>query len=97
MVRLIDADALIEDAFNLMDRDELLEDVPQIIKDYCDAQPTIDAEPVRHGKWIPISSNNKWFDVSKCSVCGKQYSLYPLDYNYCPHCGAKMDAERKEE
>lgn len=46
MSRYIDADAVIEDAFNLMDRDELLEDVPQIIKDYCDAQPTVDAIPI---------------------------------------------------
>ena len=45
-MRLIDADALIKDAFDLMDRNELLEDVPQIIKDYCDAQPTVDAVPV---------------------------------------------------
>ena len=45
-MRLIDADALITEAFDLMDRDELLEDVPQIIKDYCDAQPTVEAVPV---------------------------------------------------
>lgn len=45
-MRLIDADALITEAFDLMDRDELLEDVPQIIKDYCDAQPTVEAIPI---------------------------------------------------
>lgn len=48
-MRLIDADALITEAFDLMDRDELREDVPQIIKDYCDAQPTVEAIPV---EWI---------------------------------------------
>lgn len=58
--------------------------------------PTIDAEPVRHGKWIPISSNKKWIDVSKCSVCGKQYSLYPLDYDYCPACGSRMDEDERD-
>ena len=56
-------------------------------------EPAVDAEPVKHGEWMPISSNKKWIDVSKCSVCGKQYSLYPLDYNYCPNCGARMDEE----
>ena len=56
-----------------------------------DAAPTVDAEPVRHGKWIALP---KEFDTfCKCSLCN-----YPVDFNwgqtnYCPNCGAKMDGE----
>lgn len=52
------------------------------------------AEPVRHGKWI------RWRDLNgikrcKCSECIVSYGN--MDTPYCPNCGAKMDAERKEE
>lgn len=52
-------------------------------------QPTIDAEPVRHGRWIRMDdTHTRW----KCSECGFVEES-PL-FMRC-HCGAKMDA--KEE
>ena len=58
-----------------------------------DLQPTVEAEPIRHGHWIPhktmfrtpIGTN---YD---CSVCGEE-SFYT---KYCPNCGAIMDKEIK--
>jgi formylmethanofuran dehydrogenase subunit E len=49
------------------------------------ALPTVDAEPVRHGKWTvtPI--------YIKCSECGESFMLMPQ--NYCPECGARMDED----
>ena len=100
MTRYIDADVTlkhIDEYYDLLKRmgkpSRGMTAVMQNIKTIVNSLPTADAEPVRHGKWIPISSNKKWIDVSKCSVCGKQYSLYPLDYNYCPNCGARMDKD----
>ena len=64
-----------------------------------DEAPTIDAEPVRHGRWISEKCNHKpcriknpekWVTY-KCSVCG--YSNGRKQSNYCPNCGAKMDKE----
>ena len=58
---------------------------------------SVDAEPVRYGKWIRENNYGIW----KCSECGcKINRRYPLkgniwNYYYCPNCGAKM--ERKEE
>lgn len=38
---------------------------------------------VRQGKWVETDT------YPKCSVCG----LYGVsDMNYCPNCGAKMEA-----
>lgn len=56
--------------------------------------PTVDAIPVRHGKWI------RWRDLNgikrcKCSECIVSYGN--MDTPYCPNCGAKMDGERKEK
>ena len=70
---------------------------PSLIKAIIDVAPTIDAEPVKHGRWIEkqqaISYCEDDVDVFyKCSVCGCQCCGEPP---YCPNCGAKMDL--KEE
>ena len=49
----------------------------------------VDAEPVRHGKWEEPYPYD-YYDCYKCSCCGVKYDL---TWNYCPNCGAKMDAE----
>ena len=46
--------------------------------------PTVDAVPVRHGRWAR-DMGGVW-----CSVCG-EYS--EGKYAYCPSCGAKMYEE----
>ena len=54
-------------------------------RDIADETPTVDAVPVRHGKWevTPV--------YIKCSECGESFPLIPQ--NYCPNCGARMDKE----
>lgn len=53
--------------------------------------PTIEAEPVKRGRWIHHAGMN-----SKCSCCGRyfpvaEFEQRPFDVNFCSHCGAKMD------
>ena len=50
-------------------------------------QPTIEAEPVRHGRWIKIEPNVTQFR-RKCSKCG---GIVHAVSDFCPYCGAKMD------
>ena len=56
--------------------------------------PTVDAEPVRHGRWIQTDKADiVW---RECSVCGDRRISTWLgknvkSFNYCPKCGAKMD------
>lgn len=53
--------------------------------------PAVDAEPVRHGRWIAVELH-KSFGVLKgvkCSLCGEE--KVGTGSNYCPCCGAKMD------
>jgi rubredoxin len=56
-------------------------------KKVADAQ-TIEAEPVRHGRWV------KTEDVYRCTNCGTTNHVKEVmgkpDYNYCPECGADM-------
>ncbi len=54
-----------------------------------------DVAPVVHGRWIPYRC-----DMYECSVCGHIHTSFDkeeCDADYCPHCGAKMDEEKKNE
>lgn len=105
-MRLIDADALksyidcghlrspIETCFSELDVVLML-----------DKQPTVDAEPVRHGEWVKCQGkSNIWY----CSECGEKinYKQNRRTYNIpkvpvwqknkrCRNCGAKMDGGTK--
>lgn len=48
----------------------------------------IEAEPVKHGKWILKDQNGN----GVCSNCNRQDNIDPLATN-CRYCGAKMDLE----
>ena len=51
-----------------------------------DREPTID--PFTHGYW------DREKGIHECSVCGYwNRNFFDLDCNYCPSCGAKMDAK----
>ena len=64
------------------------------LKMELDAQPTVDAVEVVHGRWIEFGSHDS---VEKCSECGTVFH-YPTVYkfNYCPNCGAKMDGGNED-
>jgi len=51
--------------------------------------PTIEAEPVKHGRWIDNGICDSM--LSACSICG--YSCGAYSFNYCPNCGARMDGD----
>lgn len=99
-MKLIDADvakkAVHEEFDECLVWDESGEYTSNVIEEILEALPTIDAEPVRHGYW------RNYKDEHTCSCCGETITgdWYDKDndtYWYCPWCGAKMDAERKEE
>lgn len=50
---------------------------------------------MQEGKWIitgtEVGAFNIVYKCKKCSNCGWEHSLLIPD-NYCPNCGAKMEA-----
>ena len=98
-MRLIDADALVEDIKSEIDDDkEIYPDdktsiifrvgmktVIRIVKN----QDTVD--PVKHGRWIFVEDMVSYI---KCSECGDDICWVNTKRpKYCPHCGAKMDGD----
>lgn len=63
------------------------------------AFPSADVAPVVHGRWEYIPQTLNTLSQLRCPFCG-WWSLDPsIDgaYNYCPHCGAKMDGGADHE
>ena len=100
-MRLIDADALIKRMPSVMDMQDVY--LPIHLKELLiDDAPTVDAVPVRHGKWIKGSETKRikenrygvLFDAYYCSACESE-AYWDSDYgqilfHYCPNCGARM-------
>lgn len=91
MTRLIDADALKKENERLLHCDfPYLSETT--LEELIDEQPTIDAEPVRHGKWIESDEYDEYRGrLYRCSNCNT-FVVSDMD-NYCPYCGARMDEE----
>ena len=78
----------------------------QLLAEAINKIPAADVEPVRHGRWIQSTEECEWneLECAECSECGEDYVLGEWGYedflkimNYCPNCGAKMDAEPLKE
>lgn len=90
---------------NLGKKDSYKAKYEALVKAVDDA-PTIDAEPVRHGRWIEVDritwrgADDHQIDITveeKCSNCGRYVERYETvqQENFCPNCGAKMDLKEK--
>lgn len=90
-MRLIDADALKGDFREWLSENSDYRTILQII----DGAPTIEAEPVRHGRWIEIGADKRGRGgIQKCTACN---GIYPYKCKRCPNCGAMMDAKEENE
>ena len=83
-MRLIDADALTDKLETFMEWENAL-----FVQKCIDDAPTIDAKPVKHGRWelVDEAEPQRW----SCSKCLSL--LWHSDFSYCPYCGARMDGE----
>jgi hypothetical protein len=101
MKRLIDADALRDKLQVEIDKgippfDDVMGSIRcgiRLARNIVEDEPTIDAEPVRHGKWIDRTikvSAELTNIIHVCSVCEE---MAVGKYRYCPHCGARMDKD----
>ncbi len=92
-MRLINADALMKD----IDNDIFCTESRKCYeKMRVRKQPTIDAEPVRHGRWIrriTVHGNSVIPSIlAMCSECKTDGS--PM-WKRCPVCEAKMDGKKE--
>lgn len=88
---LISRSALLTDIMMLPHNGDIIssDEVEQAIAD----APTVDAEPVRYGKWqkMGYACGDTEYECSEC--CGTEWRTSISRFKYCPFCGARMDAE----
>lgn len=104
MARLIDAGELIE----LIDDDiaSLDEDMPRegdsvcrctlkMVKLYIKSLPTVEAEPIKHGRWLRTDAYPHRIYCSECYATfirnDELLKLNDIPHDYCSNCGARMD------
>ena len=98
-MRLIDADALVEDIKSEIDDDKQIypddktsiifrvgmKTVIRIVKN----QDTVD--PVKHGRWVDTGRADYYLNKEyRCSCCN---SVDYMSSPYCYNCGAQMDGD----
>ena len=101
---------------DLISRKAMLEAIDELrptlksIREFVRNRPAVDAEPVRHGRWVWDGNGMDWnIGAWVCSECGMRNenilagdSIHTNPYVYagtiyCPNCGARMDGGRKED
>lgn len=101
-MRTIDADAMkaevksLDAESNNNTYKSAMVDMLRFFIEFIDNQPTIEAKPVRHGRWIPIeydsyADGNPVWDKFECSECGHEHSGEEDTLTaFCPDCGSEM-------
>ena len=64
------------------------------LEPFLNAAPTIEAEPVRQGRWAYGYNSESCMLCHFCTACGKE-AYWDTDYGqqlfeFCPNCGARM-------
>jgi hypothetical protein len=89
-MRLIDADALMRRIEPILEAEEQIYGCSSWCfaikcRDEVQDAPSVDAVPVRRGRWVKRLKNAIGYD---CTACGK--SAVSNNFDYCPYCGADM-------
>lgn len=70
-------------------------DIAAFNRDIQIVRNAVNAIPVVHGRWLPLTYVVGW---AKCSNCESTWELEKINafiMDYCPNCGAKMDEEKE--
>ena len=92
-MRLIDADAL-KEYFKTIRKYHVGKYSEWYLADVLEQQPTVDAVPVRHGKWTRHTlGSTGGYGTTVMHQCSECESMTISRFRYCPTCGARMDEE----
>lgn len=102
VIKCVDLDACRDDFYakvlDILSADFSNDRANQIIDEF-DSLPTIEAEPIKYGKWEGDATRptKRWH----CSECGNltetAHYCYECYYLLCPYCGAKMNGGKENE
>lgn len=93
-MRLIDADALFINLDGMMAVSPTGYIHGDTVADMISDAPTVDAVPVRHGKWTRHTlGSTGGYGTTVMHQCSECESMTISRFRYCPNCGAMMVEE----
>ena len=96
MSRYIDVDKVLEIAIIHKDFGQCIADLVSL-KEVLRDTPTADVAEVIHSEWHTNTVRMNSITIT-CRNCHRTEEISVTnDFKYCPHCGAKMNGERKDE
>ena len=101
---LIDRGKVMSDYLENLGRTDSYKAKYEALVKAIDDAPTVDAEPVRHGRWLKDAELNTYCSCCDGYIptvrCHQDYEDDEYDWDeeieeteFCPNCGAKMDKE----
>lgn len=90
-MRLIDADAILKKCFKGGGNDKFTEGynfAVENITSYIELAPTIDAQPVKHGEWLPAVMDAETKEAAE--VLGIDIDTFLSKAAYCSYCGIQQ-------
>lgn len=99
-MRLIDADALTKRINSAMYPSDMTTTLAvEMMMTFLKDEPTVDAEPVRHGRWKYNAAftvdGDVYYGRYQCDQCN-HYIDAGSDRKYCPNCGTDMREGTKD-
>lgn len=96
MTEYIERDALLDDISAAVKHRGMGEIIGQTLMRYVKRQPAADVAPVVHARWVSVAGKRDRI----CSRClhNEPYKNADDDaevFEFCSHCGAKMDAGKE--
>ena len=107
-MRLIDADELKKNFQDELCKGIACAECSMQVEGFCRAErwidiaPTIEAGSIKHGRWVEHHEPFSWMGYTTwtCSECDYEVG-YEKDIknrtDFCPNCGARMDAQIGED
>lgn len=102
---LIERQAAINTADTMLARCDTgcLQDYHDLMVESLSVLPSVEAEPVRRGRWLP--DDRYYYEMRfVCSECKESevvptigFTKYAPVWDYCPNCGAKMEVDDGKE
>ena len=68
-------------------------DIVEGIERHVREMPIADVAPVVHARW-----EHEFWDTWRCSTCKREWDFeddHKPSWNFCPHCGARMDGDEE--
>lgn len=80
-----------DDIMSFEDIMGVVNDIPSMNQNMSELADRIEAKPVQHGRWVPVTNGRGGHECDQCRNYAPSYQTGEEHLSdYCPNCGARM-------